>query len=606
VNKRLILSVIATFLLSVNVFCQYSAATVKNLRDDLKSAADSSVGKIYHKIFTEFYSHSDFDSAKAVAREGINKAKQISDHKFESNAMIWEGMVDFEKGNYDDALAIYISASKIKEEIKDLKGEASLLLNMAGIYYERNAFEKAIEIYLKALEIKIKLKDKTGQANIYINLGNVAESQTKLNEAVKFYEKGESLAKEMKDSIVVAISDRCMANVYLQLDKVAEAENLAYSAYKYLRLKRNRNYTQTLILLGKVHYKRGNYYKSIDYLEEAYSLSVKNSTPYLAEDACAELIKTCSKLKQVDKSIFYQKRYTQINDSLQNVKMGEQLADMQIKYETEKKEKSIEHLELENSKKELELTKKRNQIIIISGVFICVMALFVAFYFYNNAKKQHEINLVKQQRQKEIIETIITTEEKARKKIAADLHDGLGQILTAAKINLANLNEAMPNEKEKLQQVTDLVNSAQYESKNMALNLMPLTLKENGLVESIRHVCTKYNKPEVQEISFNSYNIPDKLEPVVEINTYRICQELLNNAVKYSKARNIFLQLFCREGKLIIQIEDNGIGFDKDKTKQDSLGMNTLKDRVALLKGEIEIDTAPQKGTNIFIELSLH
>jgi len=125
------------------------------------------------------------------------------------------------------------------------------------------------------------------------------------------------------------------------------------------------------------------------------------------------------------------------------------------------------------------------------------------------------------------------------------------------------------------------------------------------LVESIRHVCAKFNKPEVQEISFNSYNVPDKLEPVVEINTYRICQELLNNAVKYSRAEKIFLQLFCRDNKLIIQIEDNGIGFDKTKVKKDSLGMNTLKERVALLQGEIEIDSTPQKGTNIFIELSI-
>ena len=91
----------------------------------------------------------------------------------------------------------------------------------------------------------------------------------------------------------------------------------------------------------------------------------------------------------------------------------------------------------------------------------------------------------------------------------------------------------------------------------------------------------------------------------MQINAYRICQELLNNAVKYSKATKIFLQLFYRDNKMIIQIEDNGIGFDKDKVKRDSLGMNTLKDRVALLRGEIEIDTAPQKGTNIFIELAL-
>ncbi len=602
---KAVLTTLAAFFISISGFCQYNTETVKNLRGTLKTAPDSSVGKIYHQIFVEFYSHSAFDSARAVALEGIKKGQSIKDRKFESTAMIWQGMVEFERGNYDNALAIYIDALNIKDAIKDLKGEASLLLNMAGIYYERNHPEKAIEIYLKALEIKIKLKDKSGQASIYINLGNVATEQNKLNEAVKFYARGEALAKEMKDSILVAISDRSMASVYLKQNKVTEAENLAYTAYKYLRLKNDRNYTQTLILLGKVHYKRGNYYKSKDYLEEAFQTSIKNSTPFLTADASQELAKTYEKLKEFDKSLIYQRLYSHLSDSLQGAKMGEQLADMQVKYETEKKEKSIDHLELENSKKELELTKKRDQILLISGVFVFVLIVFIAFNIYSNAKKQHLINIVKQRRQKEIIETIITTEEKARKKIAADLHDGLGQILTAAKINLANLNEEGSKEKEKLMQVTELVSSALYESKNMALNLMPLTLKENGLTDSIRHICAKYNKPDIQEISFNSYNIPDKLESVVEINTYRICQELLNNAVKYSKAQRIFLQLFCRDGKLIIQIEDNGIGFDKTKTKTDSLGMNTLKERVALLKGEIEIDTAPQKGTNIFIELSL-
>ncbi len=603
---RLILTAFAAFLISFSVLGQYNPNTVANLRASLKAAPDTSIGKIYNKLFTEFYSHSAFDSARAVAKELTKKAKQLKDRRFESTAMIWIGMVEFEKGNYDEALGVYIEALKIKEEINDLKGEASLLLNMAGIYYEQKHPEKAIELYTKALKIKIQLDDKLGQSNIYINLGNVSEDSKRLNEAATYYQKAESLAKEVKDSINVAVADRCMSNVFLQQGRVQEAEQLAYQAYKYLRLRNDRNYTQTLILLGKVHGAIGNYHKSADYLQEAYLNSIKNSTPFLTRDAYEELAKTYQKLKDYDKSIICLRRAAEINDSLKGVKLGERLADMQVKYETEKKEKAIEHLENENNKKQLELTKKRDQVLLISGVFICIMALFIAFYFYNNAKKQHLINLVKQRRQKEIIETIITTEEKARKKIAADLHDGLGQILTAAKINLANLHEALPNEKEKLAQVTELVNSAQYESKNMALNLMPLTLKENGLVESIRHICMKYNKPEVQEISFNSYNIPDKLEPVVEINTYRICQELLNNAVKYSKAPRIFLQLFCRDNKIIIQIEDNGIGFDKAKTKTDSLGMNTLRDRVALLKGEIEIDTAPQKGTNIFIELSLH
>lgn len=603
---RLILTGFAVVLAFFNGFCQYSPEKVKNLRANVLSAPDSSVGKIYHDLFTEFYSHSAFDSAKAVAIEVKTRAALAKDRKFESTAWVWEGMVEFEKGNYNDALSIYIEALKIKENIKDLKGEATVLQNTAGIYYEQNHPEKAVDLYLKALKIKIQLGDKAGESNIYLNLGNVAESLNNLNEATNHYRKAEQLAKEVNDSINVAVADRCMSNIFLKQGKIDEAEQLAYSAYKYLRLRNNRNYTQTLILLGKVHGRIGNYHKSADYLKEAYENSIRNSTPFLTRDASEELSQTYQKLKDYDLSLSCLRRASAITDSLQGVTLGDKLADMQVKYETEKKEKAIEHLELENKKKELELTKKRDQVLLISGIFVCIMALFIAFYFYSNAKKQHLLNLVKQRRQKEIIETIITTEEKARKKIAADLHDGLGQILTAAKMNLANLNETVPQEKERLKLVTDLVNSAQYESKNMALNLMPLTLKENGLVDSIRHICVKYNKPEVQEIAFNSYNIPDKFEAVVEINTYRICQELLNNAVKYSKAKSIFLQLFCREGKLIIQIEDNGVGFDKGKTKADSLGMNTLRDRVALLKGEIEIDTAPEKGTNIFIELSLH
>lgn len=584
---------------------QYNSITTVSLRHQVRTGADSALPRLYHALFNEFYSHSAFDSAQKVAGEAVIKAGKLNDKKLESTAMVWQGMVEFEKGNYQDALAIYLNALKIKEQIEDKKGQASLLLNIAAIYYERNNLDKAVEIYLKALQLKIELDDKNGQANIYINLGNVSESLGKLNEAADFYRRGEQLLMEIKDTVNAAITDRSLANIYLQQNKIREAEQLAYAAYKYLRLKNDRQYVRALIMLGMVHAKRGNYVKSADYLEEAYQTAIKNSTPFMVKEASLELAKTYEMLKQYDKSLYFQRLYSRISDSLQGASLNERMARMQVKYEAEKREKALDHLGMENSKKELELTKKRDQIFIISGIALAFLAWFIAFYFYSNAKKQQELNRVKQERQKEIIETIITTEEKARKKIAADLHDGLGQILTAAKINLANLNEAMPEAKEKLAQVTELVSSAQYESKNMALNLMPLTLKENGLVESIRHICVKYNKPDIQEIAFTVYNVPDKLEPVVEVNTYRICQELLNNAVKYSKASKIFLQLFCRDNKLIVQIEDNGVGFDKSKTKKDSLGMNTLKERVALLHGEIEIDTAPQKGTNIFIELSL-
>ena len=584
---------------------QFNQQAVSLLRDNLKSAKDSGIGKTYNQIFVEFFSHSLFDSAVAVSEEAVLLAQKMKDKKFESTAMVWEGMVEFEKGNYDKTVELYVRSLKIKDEIKDYKGESSVLLNLAAVYYDRNNLDKATEIYKQALALKIKLNDKKGEGIVYSNLGNIAQSQKRYGAAIDYYLQSKKFAQEVNDSLQEAVADRSLANVYLNTGNIKNAEALARQAYSLLRNNNDRQFTQCLTILGKVYLAKSDYHRSIEYFLEAYNNSLKNQTPFLAKEACVGLVAAYEKLKQFDKSLAYQKLYVQINDSLQSAKMGEQLADMQIKYETEKKEKAIEHLDKENSKKELEITRKRDQIVLISSISFCIVVLLIALYIYNNSKKQHQINKVKQDKQKEIIETIISTEEKARKKIAADLHDGLGQILTAAKINLANISEGSVAEKEKLQSATELVNSALYESKNMALNLMPLTLKENGLVESIKHICSKYNKPEIQEIAFNSYGLPDKLESVVQINAYRICQELLNNAVKYSKATKIFLQLFYRDNKMIIQIEDNGIGFDKDKVKRDSLGMNTLKDRVALLRGEIEIDTAPQKGTNIFIELAL-
>jgi len=592
--------------ISVQAFSQYSPQTISGLRKELKTTPDSVIGKIYNQLFTEFYSHSAFDSAVSVSEEAVTKAQQIKDKKFESTAMVWEGMVEFEKGNYDKTVELYLQALKIKEEIKDLRGESTVLLNLANVYYERNHPEKAIEIFKQALNIKVKLKDKKGQGTVFSNLGNISLDLKQNKAALNYYLQSKKLAQEIKDTVEIAIANRALANVYLKNGNIKDAEVLARQAYSVLRNNNDRHFTQCLTLLGKVYYEKKDYRRSIEYLLEAYNNGIKNKTPFLSLESCEYLVKAYEKLKQLDKSLSYQKLYSQINDSLLSEKMGEQLAEMQVKYETEKKEKAIEHLDKENNKKELELAKRKNQLLIISSVSVGVLLVLIAFYFYHDAKqqkqivhKEKELNRLKVRKQKEIIETIIKTEEKERKKIAADLHDGLGQILTAAKINLANLNS------EELKGVTELVNSALYESKAMALNLMPLTLKENGLTESIRHICTKGNKPGEQEISFSAHNVPEKLEPIVEINTYRICQELLNNALKYSKASKIFLQLFCRDNKLIIQIEDNGVGFDKTGVKQDSLGMNTLKERVALLSGEIEIESAPNKGTNIFIELSL-
>ncbi len=422
---------------AISAFPQYNPQAISVLRNNLKASADSLVGEVYNKIFVEFYSHSAFDSAVSVSVEAVAMARQIKDRRFESTAMVWEGMVEFEKGNYDKTVELYLNALKMKEEIKDFQGESTVLINLANVYYERNHPEKALEIFNQALSLKIKLGDKKGQGIVFSNLGNISLDLKQYKTALDYYFKNKKLAQEIKDTLQIAIANRTIANVYLKIGNIKEAEALARQAYSVMRDNNDRHFTQCLTLLGKVYYMKKDYHLSIEYLLEAYNNGKKNKTPFLSLESCEYLVKNYEKLKQLDGSLYYQKLFSQINDSLQGAKMGEQLADMQVKYETEKKEKAIEHLDKENSKKELEITRKRDQIVLISSISFCIVVLLVALYIYNNSKKQRQFDRIKQEKQKEIIETIISTEEKARKKIAADLHDGLGQILTGCPIFLA-------------------------------------------------------------------------------------------------------------------------------------------------------------------------
>ena len=151
-----------------------------------------------------------------------------------------------------------------------------------------------------------------------------------------------------------------------------------------------------------------------------------------------------------------------------------------------------------------------------------------------------------------------------------------------------------------------MVNDALAESKNIASDLLPLNFKERGLLNGIKEICSKNNQVSNCIINFYSHDIPSKLPLIIEINVYRICQELITNSVKHSNATIINLQLFYRDSKLVIQVEDNGVGFNHLKTRDDGIGLRNIKNRVQLLQGEMVIDSSPGKGCTIIIDFLLN
>jgi signal transduction histidine kinase len=216
------------------------------------------------------------------------------------------------------------------------------------------------------------------------------------------------------------------------------------------------------------------------------------------------------------------------------------------------------------------------------------------------------------QQQKGQLAAIIDTEEKERKRIAADLHDGLGQLLSSVKINLGVASDKIRDQN--MTETATLVakskaaiDSITSELRNISYNLLPPSIEQFGLASAIEEEVNKLSVDPNRRIYFDHSLKDTKFDPRLEVVVFRVFQELLNNALKHSKATEITLQLIQHAKELVFMIEDNGQGFDYEKglLKKDSSGLKNLQSRINLINGKIKIDSRPGTGTSVIIEIPI-
>jgi PAS domain S-box-containing protein len=205
----------------------------------------------------------------------------------------------------------------------------------------------------------------------------------------------------------------------------------------------------------------------------------------------------------------------------------------------------------------------------------------------------------------------VETIEEERKNIARELHDGLGQLLTAAHLNLVlveqNLNSNTDAVQDNLKRVKDLVATTIQEVRNISQNLRPAVLDDFGIVPAIRNLCGEYSRLGALNVRFSEYEIEKHYSPGIEIAVYRICQESLNNIVKHSNATQASIELYNRHSHILIVIQDNGTGFDIKETSKSKAGSGLLniQERAELLGGRVQMESQPQNGTEIIIEIPI-
>ena len=230
---------------------------------------------------------------------------------------------------------------------------------------------------------------------------------------------------------------------------------------------------------------------------------------------------------------------------------------------------------------------------------------YIAIYTDLSEKFKHSVN-----EHKIRTSSVLEGQERERRKIARELHDGLGQMLTALKFNIQGIKPAAtPEEQGYIDGIKHMLQDTILEVRRISFDLMPSVLSDFGLSAALLHLSERFSiNGSNNNVSIEFVGARDigRFEKNIEINTYRIIQEALNNAIKYAEATNIILDLQFVSGRIRFSVQDNGKGFtpqDKRKTDGSGRGMTNIRERVSLLNGNLIFNSIIEEGTTITVEI---
>lgn len=241
----------------------------------------------------------------------------------------------------------------------------------------------------------------------------------------------------------------------------------------------------------------------------------------------------------------------------------------------------------------------------IQPLLIAAAVLGIILLYFIASLIRHQRRNVKLNQEK--IEAEIITLENERRRIAADLHDEVGPMLSGIKLMISSLEIENAADRDRITKVKEYIDDSIKRMREISNNLLPAVLEKRGILEALQQLFIEYQRIHGIMIQF-SYDEGISISSQRQLHLYRIVQEILHNTIKHSKAKILRVELFMNNKSITLYTEDNGDGFDiSDRSnKGKGLGMRNLHSRAELLSGNLYIESAPAKGTRITLNFPNH
>lgn len=241
-------------------------------------------------------------------------------------------------------------------------------------------------------------------------------------------------------------------------------------------------------------------------------------------------------------------------------------------------------------------------------IMLALALAFVLFFNRSQRKLLQEKNnsqALQLAHQQELLNSIIFTQENERKRIAKDLHDDIGSKLNVALLHmhrLQKLRETPEKFGQTVGEINQMLHTIVDTTRRISHELLPPTLENFGLEQAITELCEAYQQTGMLEIQFTANTQNQRIaSTMVELNLFRVLQELIKNSVKHGEAQRIKIQLDLLPEKIALQYSDDGKGFDQQKMEKKGMGMNNLESRINMIGGQLQLKTAPLQGVQVAI-----
>ncbi|QEC42902.1 signal transduction histidine kinase [Pseudobacter ginsenosidimutans] len=558
----------------------------------------------YERKTVVSFTNGDFTLAMEEARKGLELAKQMNNAGFEI-VMLNNIAICYEyTGKFQEQLDYTLRVKKKIEDTKDSAKMSGLYHGLSNVYSNLGQNRKSVDCALFSIELYEKYKKTNHYINrVYAGLGQSYEALGITDSAEIAYSKGITESIRLNDRFAEGTLYKFVTHLYAALGKYNEMLDMANRGLRLAKELKSRHLeASALYNIAAASFYNNQNATAKQYIHQAIRIAEEDSLRANLQDSYKLLSYIEAKNGNHQSAAFAIGKADSLQQASLNEEVANSAADLEKKYETEKKEAQIALQAASIKQKNI-----INYILIGSAIGLLVIIILIYLNYRNKQQlQQQRIGELETEKQLLATQSLLKGQEDERSRLAKDLHDGLGGLLSGVKLQLGAMkgNVILTEENSRsFNNALSKLDESISEMRRVAHNMMPEALINLGLQQALQDYCDGLSESQSFQINGEFHGLEQRMHPSEEVVVYRIVQELLNNAVKHSGATVILAQVMRQENKLTITVEDNGKGFNKEQLNfYDSAGFRNIQSRVNYLRGQIDIQSVPGKGTAIYIE----